>query len=273
MARLLAIISALLLLGACALPAAAEAGHERGAGSAHVTKRPHAGRRLHGRHPHAARVHHKRDHSHRHQHRKSALRSAHKAQNGVRAAHRSARTRDRRTSGSASKRRVHTQTRATGTCPGEDLTPTVTDLPQVREATLCLVNKQRMLHRLTPLKDAPKLDACAEAHTVSMIEDGYFGHYGPDGDTPVDRMKASGYIHSSGIGYAIGENIAWGTLGLGTPRAIVEAWMASPEHRENILGTRYRESGIGVLPAVPGSLGSGQPGATYTQDFGVILPG
>lgn len=106
-----------------------------------------------------------------------------------------------------------------------------------------------------------------------MVEDGYFGHYGPGGSTPADRMRASGYIYSDRIGYAVGENIAWGTLGLATPKAIVASWMASPEHRENILGARYRESGIGVEAAVPGSRAGGQRGATYTQDFGVILTG
>jgi len=151
--------------------------------------------------------------------------------------------------------------------------PTTTNLAEVREATLCLVNDQRLLHRLPPLKDVAKLDAAAEGHTASMIEGGYFSHYGPGGDTPADRMRASGYIYSSRIGYAVGENIAWGTLGLATPKAIVQAWMASPEHRENILDPRYRNSGIGVLPAAPGARGAGQAGATYTQDFGVIITG
>lgn len=149
--------------------------------------------------------------------------------------------------------------------------PSAANLAQVREATLCLVNEQRAQHGLKALTDSAKLDAAAQGHTVSMIEGHYFGHIGPGGNTPVDRMKASGYIYSSKIGYAIGENIAWGTLGLATPRAIVDAWMTSPEHRENILSARYRETGIGMLAAVPGARGNGQLGATYTQDFGVIV--
>jgi uncharacterized protein YkwD len=80
-------------------------------------------------------------------------------------------------------------------------------------------------------------------------------------------------VYSSRIGYVIGENIAWGTLGLATPKAIVEAWMASPGHRANILDASYRDTGIGVVAAVPDSMGEGQDGAIYTQDFGVIITG
>jgi uncharacterized protein YkwD len=86
-------------------------------------------------------------------------------------------------------------------------------------------------------------------------------------------MRDAGYISSSRVGYEVGENIAWGTLGLATPRAIVAAWMASPGHRANILDRHYRETGIGVSPHPPTSLANGQPGAIYTQDFGVIIHG
>ena len=46
----------------------------------------------------------------------------------------------------------------------------------------------------------------------------------------------------------IGENLAWGTLQLSTPQAIVAAWIASPGHLANILEAQYRETGIGVSP-------------------------
>ncbi len=75
---------------------------------------------------------------------------------------------------------------------------------------------------------------------------------------------------ASRAGYEVGENIAWGTLSLATPRAIVAAWMASPAHRANILDANFRETGIGVTPRPPASLAHGQAGAIYTQDFGVI---
>jgi uncharacterized protein YkwD len=101
----------------------------------------------------------------------------------------------------------------------------------------------------------------------------YFEHVSPSGLTPLARMRAVGYISSSHVGYEVGENIAWATLALATPRAIVAAWMRSPGHRANILDRRYRETGVGVSPHPPSSLAHGQPGALYTQDFGVIIRG
>ena len=64
----------------------------------------------------------------------------------------------------------------------------------------------------------------------------------------------------------------WGTLWLATPQAIVNAWMASPGHRANILDAAYRETGVGVSPQPPASLAEGQAGAIYTQDFGTLVP-
>jgi uncharacterized protein YkwD len=104
-----------------------------------------------------------------------------------------------------------------------------------------------------------------------MAFDDYFEHVGPRGQTPLARMRAVGYISSKQRGFEVGENIAWGTLWLATPRAIVTAWMASPGHRANILDARYRETGIGVSPHPLSSHAHGQPGAIYTQDFGVVV--
>ena len=51
------------------------------------------------------------------------------------------------------------------------------------------------------------------------------------------------------------------------------AWMASPGHRANILDARFRDTAVGVSAHLPSDLGGGQPGAIYTQDFGVVLHG
>ena len=62
------------------------------------------------------------------------------------------------------------------------------------------------------------------------------------------HLRNAGYIPGPEVGYVIGENLAWGTLDLATPQAIVAAWIASPEHLANILEGQYRETGIGVVP-------------------------
>ena len=158
-----------------------------------------------------------------------------------------------------------------GGCANTKLTPEAGDLEAVREATLCLVNRERATRGERPLRLNGKLVRAAQGHSESMAQEGYFAHESPSGSTPLSRMRAARYIYSSKLGYEVGENLAWGTLWLASPQAIVEAWMASPEHRENILDPHYQETGLGIVAQVPGNLGEGQAGAMYTQDFGVLI--
>jgi len=151
--------------------------------------------------------------------------------------------------------------------------PSQDNVALVTAATLCLINRERIAHGERALRPNKRLRRAAQAHTMSMVDEDYFEHVGPRGQTPLARMRSVGYISSSRVGYEVGENIAWGTRWLATPRAIVAAWMASPGHRANILDPRYRETGIGVSAHPPSALAHGQRGAIYTQDFGVIITG
>jgi uncharacterized protein YkwD len=66
-----------------------------------------------------------------------------------------------------------------------------------------------------------------------------------------------------------GENLAYGTGPEGSPAEIVDRWMHSPGHRDNILRAAFTEIGIGVTFDVPKREPKGtDPGATYTTDFG-----
>ena len=84
-----------------------------------------------------------------------------------------------------------------------------------------------------------------------MLSEDYFAHVAPSGLTPVGGVEASGYVPNQQVGYTLGENIAWGTLQLSTPSAIVAAWIASPEHLANILFSQYRDTAIGIAPRRP----------------------
>ncbi|MFI4984470.1 MAG: CAP domain-containing protein [Solirubrobacterales bacterium] len=173
----------------------------------------------------------------------------------------------------SANRRAHRSPAAahSSSCPDADIRPNEQDLERIRAATLCLVNRERTGRGESPLSEDARLEQSAQAHTEDMAFGGYFEHVGPHGDTPLTRMRAAGYIHGSSIGYEVGENIAWGTLWLATPRSIVAGWMASPGHRENILDARFRDTGVGVSPHPPSPLARGQAGAIYTEDFGVII--
>jgi uncharacterized protein YkwD len=156
-------------------------------------------------------------------------------------------------------------------CQDTGLAPSAENIARVRASVLCLINKVRAEHSLQPLVINAQLEAAAEGHASELVADDYFAHVSPSGETPVDRIKATGYINDPSEGYVIGENLAWGTYSLSTPQAIVEAWVASPGHLANILESRYTETGIGVTAAVPESLGEGNPGGTYAEEFGVIV--
>jgi uncharacterized protein YkwD len=150
--------------------------------------------------------------------------------------------------------------------------PNASDLEGVRAAVFCLINRERARRDEIPLRADRRLRLAAQKHSDDMVSHGYFNHGGPDGETLLQRLQGSDYLYSPRIGYEVGENIAWGTLTLATPHAIVQAWMDSPEHRANILNPSFRDTGIGLLAQAPAALGADQAGATYTQDFGVIWP-
>jgi uncharacterized protein YkwD len=156
-------------------------------------------------------------------------------------------------------------------CQNGQLMPEPANVSVVRAAVLCLIDRLRAQHGETPLTGNAALEQAAEAHAQEMVSLDYFDHVSPSGLTPVGRVRADGYIPSPSVGYVIGENLAWGTLSLATPEAIVAAWTASPGHLANILESQYRDTGVGVVPQAPGMLANGSPGATYAQEFGVII--
>lgn len=160
---------------------------------------------------------------------------------------------------------------AAGDCPNASLTPKPGNIESVVAATLCLVNGERVRFGESALIEDPRLAAAATGHSRDMDEHDYFSHTSPSGQTLLMRIEASGFIPNDNVGYTLGENIAWGTLWLGTPRAIVKAWMESPGHRANILNGSFRYSGIGVDPSLPQPMSGGQAGGMYTQDFGTII--
>jgi uncharacterized protein YkwD len=160
---------------------------------------------------------------------------------------------------------------ASGACANVTLIPSDSNLALIRASTLCLVNRERTSRGERALNADRDLEQAAQAHSQDMAAGDYFEHDGRGGSTPLSRMRAAGYIFSSRLGYAIGENIAWATLWLATPKAIVTGWMASPGHRANILDATFRDTGVGVSPHPLASLAHGQSGGIYTQDFGRII--
>jgi uncharacterized protein YkwD len=134
---------------------------------------------------------------------------------------------------------------------------------RVDSAVLCLVNAERRRHGLRALKNNARLRRAADRHSSDMVRRHYFDHRSPSGGDVVARARSARYIRSSGS-WQVAENIAWGSGRLGTPTAIVRAWMNSAGHRANILRGSLREAGVGVSARTP----SGGRGGTYTMVFG-----
>jgi uncharacterized protein YkwD len=130
-------------------------------------------------------------------------------------------------------------------------------------ATLCVLNVERKKRGLRPLRLNRKLAAAARGHSGAMASRHFFSHNSLNGSSFLDRIRRTGYLRGA-RSWNVGENIAWGTGRLGTPRAIGRAWMNSPGHRANILSRSFRAIGIGIAAGSP----SGGAGATYTTDFG-----
>ena len=151
-------------------------------------------------------------------------------------------------------------------CANTDVSPNGGNVDVVRAAILCLHNQIRAERGLPPLRENARLRRAALGPSNDMVARGFFEHTTPDGVTMVARIMAARYA-SPRVGWALGENLAWGTGDLATPRSIMKAWMESPGHRANVVRRAYREIGIGVVTGVPSDRGAG---ATYTTDFGVI---
>jgi len=100
-------------------------------------------------------------------------------------------------------------------------------------------NAHREKAGLALLQRSPALEQIAQRKIQDMLSDQYFAHVSPAGIRVSDLAEEAGYEF-----IAIGENLALGNYA--GNEALVQAWVDSPGHRENILGSRYKEIGIAV---------------------------
>jgi uncharacterized protein YkwD len=112
------------------------------------------------------------------------------------------------------------------------------DLGRQRAALLAAVNAARRAAGRPPLADDPRLDAAAQAHAEDMLARSYYAHQGAGGSTPRERALAAGFPATT-----VAENIAARHL---TADEAMAGWMASSDHRRNILDPRFTNLGAGV---------------------------
>jgi uncharacterized protein YkwD len=110
------------------------------------------------------------------------------------------------------------------------------------------VNAVRTANGLVPLVRDAALDAVARAHSADMAARHYLAHETPEGLNPPARVARAGITGIS----LLGENV--GTTSRGDPnREIVDAWLASPVHRANLLAPAFNATGVGIARAADGS--------------------
>lgn len=107
------------------------------------------------------------------------------------------------------------------------------------EEVIRLTNEKRINDGLLPLEENSTLSQAAQAKAADMLGKGYWAHVAPDGTQPWQFFTNFGYKYR----YA-GENLA---KDFSNPSSAVEAWMASPSHRENLLSPNYKEIGVAVV--------------------------
>ena len=169
--------------------------------------------------------------------------------------------------GSAARARA-----ASARCADADALPGQAGGDDLRDATLCLMNAERTARGLGRLQAEPLLGRVAAGYARLMVRGRFFDHTSPGGSTMMARIKATTYLRDVSS-WSVGENLAWGTGPLATPRATVRAWMHSADHRANLLDRSFADVGIGVAAGAPIALGPGELGGTYVTDFGRRLRG
>jgi uncharacterized protein YkwD len=114
------------------------------------------------------------------------------------------------------------------------------DLLYNEARTVHLGNLARRANGIPPLRWNRQLTAAARWFAWDSTENrpfGYCGHQDTNGNWPVYRARAFGYL-----GFAGAENAFCGYV---SPESAIEGWMNSPGHRANLLDPASREVGLG----------------------------
>ncbi len=110
-------------------------------------------------------------------------------------------------------------------------------LEEMRQEVFRLTNKARVDNGLSPLKYNKNLENGAQIRSKEAVN--VFDHVRPTGDpwyTVLNECECSSYK-------VAGENIA---AGYPTPETVVNGWLNSPGHRENIMSSEFEEFACGI---------------------------
>lgn len=131
--------------------------------------------------------------------------------------------------------------------PDTPATPDVS-LSAYAQEVVRLVNAERAKYGLSALTVNAKASQAAQVRAAEQARS--FSHTRPNGTSCFTALREAGVSYRTA-----GENIAYGQR---TPQEVVTAWMNSPSHRANILGSQYTQIGVGY---------TAQNGTAYWAQF------
>jgi uncharacterized protein YkwD len=136
---------------------------------------------------------------------------------------------------------------------GADLEQQILDIVNQRRSEGANCGSEGNFAPAGPLTMNPALRCAARKHSKQMVEEDFFDHTTPWGESPGDRIGGAGYN-----GFTWGENIAAGNS---TAAATMDQWMNSDGHCANIMNPDFEDIGVGYYPG-------GGYGHYWTQNFG-----
>lgn len=124
-----------------------------------------------------------------------------------------------------------------------------------------LTNNERITHGLSTLHYSETLADAARRKADNMLTEDYWAHNSPSGISPWYWFTQAGYSYLHA-----GENLA---KDFGSPDRMMNAWMDSPTHKDNIVNAKYSEIGVAVVPGIL----QGQETVLIVQLFGTPAVG
>lgn len=111
--------------------------------------------------------------------------------------------------------------------------------PLSETEVLNIINQTRTEHNLHQLQTNPLLEQAAAAKAKDIFEQQYFQHLSPQGKNFSDFIKETNYQANR-----IGENLA---KNISSPAGLIQSWLDSPPHRDNLLNPYFQEIGLSIL--------------------------
>ena len=127
-----------------------------------------------------------------------------------------------------------------------DYVYTINDLAHFEAEIITLINEYRVSKNVSPLQHDPRLTQLAIIKVDDMIRNYYFDHYSPLYQMPWELAGLFNYEF-----HTFGENLARNFV---NARDVVEAWIASPSHHDNLLKDHYEYIGVGIKSNKEGNL-------------------